>query len=181
MDTPASQPSPIFSVHRNDLKSYEDFKLLPSSIKRKFPSKTYQVTNDDQRSQFILKVIGPQQSTIREAAEAVGIRYSTAKTILKVYKTEGRVEKKKKRTKKGALILGSETPSPKISDNQNKMNEFSQCTLDPLVLLLTLKENQEFLMKNRVTLPAYFWAEKITQHLCEKDSGIAEFKKKCVI
>ncbi len=66
----------------------------------KHPSKSYQTTSDDQRFNFVQKILR-KELTIREAASAFGIRYSTAKTIMKVYKSEGRFEKKKKRLKKG--------------------------------------------------------------------------------
>lgn len=80
----------------------------PSSHKGKTQTnKHYSVTNDDVRLQFIHKWNNGAQ-TIKQvsyyfilisgqAAKECGINYSTAKSIVKLLKIEGRIEKKKKR------------------------------------------------------------------------------------
>ncbi len=82
------------------VKRFRPDELVPQSRSLKRPSKSYQTTSDEQRFSFIQKIVR-KELTIREAAAAFGIRYSTAKTIMKVYKSEGRFEKKKHRLKKG--------------------------------------------------------------------------------
>ena len=49
--------NPEFSIPKNSMNR---------SYKRKFPLKTYQVTNDEQRFRLISEVIGSQKLTIRE-------------------------------------------------------------------------------------------------------------------
>jgi transposase len=51
------------------------------------------------RMAFIKKVLS-KQSTIKEAAEEFGIKFSTSKAILQTFRREGRVGKKKFRQKK---------------------------------------------------------------------------------
>eukprot|EP00347_Sterkiella_histriomuscorum_P009998 403339075 len=61
--------------------------------------KHYSVTSDDSRKRFI-ELWNSGTITIKQAAQACGINYSTAKSIVKLSKIEGRVEKKKKRVSK---------------------------------------------------------------------------------
>ena len=113
----------------------------------------------------------------------MGIRYSTAKTILKVFKKTGRIEKKKKRTKKGPNMGDTESLSPHISEPKNVANQFSAFSLSPTSLFHAVQENQEFLLKNYglvVPLPADFWSSRITMHLLEKDAGLHESPQKLV-
>lgn len=61
--------------------------------------KQYSVTSDDSRKRFI-ELWNSGTITIKQAAQACGINYSTAKSIVKLSKNEGRIEKKKKRISK---------------------------------------------------------------------------------
>ena len=82
----------VFNVKRRNL---EEILNHSSQLVR-----SYQITNDDQRFNFVQKVL-THQASLSGAAKELGIKYSTAKTIMKVYNDEGRFEKKKHRRKKG--------------------------------------------------------------------------------
>ena len=116
----------------------------------------------------------------------MGIRYSTAKTILKVFKCEGRIEKKKKRTKKGSAKCDSEPrslPVPmELGMGQDQMSGFS---LSPVAGLLKrdLFGEKQFLLKNYgfgLPLPDNFWASKITAHLLREDVSVPLSPQKLV-
>ena len=90
----------------------------------------------------------------------MGIRYSTAKTILKVFKSEGRIEKKKKRIKKELGNDDSESlisPVGICSEIINKADRFEL-------------NNNEGGRSIGSSLPEGFWAARITEHFIETDS-----------
>ena len=116
----------------------------------------------------------------------MGIRYSTAKTILKVFKCEGRIEKKKKRTKKGSGRCDSEPrslPLPmELGMGQDVASAFA---LSPTTGLFKrdLFAEKEFLMKTYgfgLPLPDNFWASKITAHLLSEDNSVPMSPQKLV-
>ncbi len=160
MNTPTKQPEsvPIFSVQRTGAW----VRSRPSRRKRRTPCKSYQVTNDEQRACFIQRIVGSQltirevlfPSTHRQAAEASNIRYSTAKTILKVYKIEGRVMKKKKRTKR--FVCKTEMSARAEQESAAAAGHVGS----------TLKPG-----KLSSLLPANFWADHITAHLLRLDEA----------
>ncbi len=53
----------------------------------------YNIVDNSQRQELIHLVYGPDPITIREACSRLGIKLTTAKTILKIYRREGRVTK----------------------------------------------------------------------------------------
>lgn len=75
----------------SQLDDHEDIKQYPN--KRKYIPVDY-----DSRKK-LLKIIAEENLTIKAAAERVGINYSSAKNIFKVYKKEHRIEKLPKRPK----------------------------------------------------------------------------------
>ena len=62
--------------------------------------KKYSVIPVNERIEFIKNVLMNKQS-VKKAADSMNIKFSTAKTILKIFKNEGRVGKKKFRRKIG--------------------------------------------------------------------------------
>ena len=48
----------------------------------------------------IFKTVVEKKSTIKKAAKKFGIKFSTAKAILSIYRHEGRIGKKRRRMKK---------------------------------------------------------------------------------
>ena len=139
----------IFVVKRYSPEELLKPALVSCAKSLKRPSKSYQTTNDEQRFKFVQKIL-KKELTIREAATEFGIRYSTAKTIMKVYKSEGRFEKKKHRLKKGykrcepAVDSHSTIPSPIV-----KRYEV------PYLQAITYGSS----------LPEGFWANRIAAHL----------------
>eukprot|EP00357_Protocruzia_adherens_P014042 CAMPEP_0114997342 /NCGR_PEP_ID=MMETSP0216-20121206/14844_1 /TAXON_ID=223996 /ORGANISM="Protocruzia adherens, Strain Boccale" /LENGTH=231 /DNA_ID=CAMNT_0002361709 /DNA_START=327 /DNA_END=1022 /DNA_ORIENTATION=+ len=69
--------------------------------------KKYSVTDNKTREDLI-KMVETDNISIKRAAEKLGINYSTAKSILGMYKKEGRIQKKtiRKRTKDGSKTFG---------------------------------------------------------------------------
>ncbi|CAD8185690.1 unnamed protein product [Paramecium octaurelia] len=66
------------------------------------PHKKYSVITDDKRNLLIKQVLEDGVS-VKLAAQTNGIKLSTAKAILKTYKTQGRIGKKKERQKRPKL------------------------------------------------------------------------------
>eukprot|EP00826_Nyctotherus_ovalis_P046574 TRINITY_DN5278_c0_g1_i20.p2 TRINITY_DN5278_c0_g1~~TRINITY_DN5278_c0_g1_i20.p2 ORF type:complete len:139 (+),score=30.11 TRINITY_DN5278_c0_g1_i20:331-747(+) len=58
--------------------------------------RSYKITNDEQRYEFLRRVIH-KEMTVSEAAANFGMNYTTAKNVLNLYIREGRIEKKKRR------------------------------------------------------------------------------------
>ncbi|CAK63007.1 unnamed protein product (macronuclear) [Paramecium tetraurelia] len=77
-----------------------DVNTKKENIKQyKIPSKKYNVITDEQRNSLI-KMITEDGISIKNASEKCSIKLSTAKAILKVFKTSGRVGKKQCRQRK---------------------------------------------------------------------------------
>ena len=182
MESIIKETNPIFFVRKPESwSSPTSHKSI--SRRRRIPSRTYQVTNDEQRARFIQKVIG-SKLTIREvktssfnfqAAEASNIRYSTAKTILKVYKCEGRVEKKKKRTKKGCIKMEEEQKTPPVRVDRNCETEkvHSISAIQHLKFDSKLEKEGSILKGYTLStcLPSGFWAFHITAHLSPEETA----------
>ncbi|CAD8197330.1 unnamed protein product [Paramecium pentaurelia] len=66
------------------------------------PHKKYSVITDDKRNLLIKQVL-EEGVSVKLAAQASEIKLSTAKAILKTYKTQGRIGKKKERQKRPKL------------------------------------------------------------------------------
>ncbi|CAD8120074.1 unnamed protein product [Paramecium sonneborni] len=73
--------------------------------------KKYAVITPAIRMAFIKKVQS-KQSTIKKAAQELGIKFSTSKAILQTYRREGRVGKKKTRQRRSISKLESQPEKP---------------------------------------------------------------------
>ncbi|CAD8185664.1 unnamed protein product [Paramecium octaurelia] len=104
------------NTHKQNIKQY------------KIPSKKYNVITDEQRNSLI-KMITEDGISIKNASEKCSIKLSTAKAILKVFKTSGRVGKKQCRQRKAGtkrkigngrvdLMMEIRKRLPKIGFNQ---------------------------------------------------------------
>jgi transposase len=62
-------------------------------------SKKYAIITPTTRMAFIKRVLS-KQATIKEAAQEFGIKFSTSKAILQTFRREGRVGKKRFRSRK---------------------------------------------------------------------------------
>ncbi|CAK93652.1 unnamed protein product (macronuclear) [Paramecium tetraurelia] len=128
--------------------------------------KKYAVITPAVRMAFI-KRVQSRQSTIKQAAQEFGIKFSTSKAILQTYKREGRVGKKKTRSRRSIFKNESkqekqdEKQQPIDSKNEQKslqipqpMNQ-SQMSFQQLqaqqfqTLLLSLSMNPFLLLQNQ--------------------------------
>ncbi|CAD8189952.1 unnamed protein product [Paramecium octaurelia] len=82
--------------------------------------KKYSVITPAVRIAFIQRVQS-KQSTIKQAAQEFGIKFSTSKAILQTYKREGRVGKKKTRSRRSTFKVDSK-----------KEGKFQQRKSDPV-------------------------------------------------
>ena len=80
----------------NILKTFDKWKETT-------PVKSYNITSDGQRFELIRRVVA-KEITIKEAARIYGLKYTTAKTIWKIYKHEGRFDKLKQRAKQNGTF-----------------------------------------------------------------------------
>ena len=159
MSVAAKNTTQPFVIRRYSPEELQEI-LIPQKIGSiRVPARSYNITNDEQRFLLVQKVLSCELSLSEvsqflkyQAAEAFKISYSTAKAIVKIYKKEGRVEKKKKRLVKGyAKKLKSKLNlQPIPSAQSNEMNYESNCNV--------LQEG--------------FWANSITSHL--KNQGERE-------
>ncbi len=124
----------------------------------KRPAKSYQTTSDEQRFGFVQKIVRKELS-IREAADVFGIRYSTAKTIMKVYKSEGRYEKKKHRLKRA----GPKDPAPERGTSTAPVPAPAVPFVQP-----NLQEKSPPRCGAR-RLPDGFWALHLTAHMIREE------------
>jgi len=142
-------------LHPQEIVHSESF-VPEKAIKR--PSKSYQTTSDEQRFKFVQKIL-KKELTIREAATAFGIRYSTAKTIMKVYKSEGRFEKKKHRLKKGHNKL------EKVHEEEQPVVSQAFMTPPSANYLVSCEDKSMYNRGMEVGLPEGFWAFHIAAHM----------------
>mmetsp|Transcript_40396 Transcript_40396/g.46301 ORF Transcript_40396/g.46301 Transcript_40396/m.46301 type:complete len:363 (-) Transcript_40396:257-1345(-) len=91
---PSSSIDETSSGHGSDTESEDGTKdSRLASIKKAINKKKYALTSDEIRIN-LLDMVFNKKITIKKAAEKLGINYSTAKTILQIYKKEGRILKK---------------------------------------------------------------------------------------
>eukprot|EP01017_Pseudomicrothorax_dubius_P046238 TRINITY_DN8111_c0_g1_i8.p1 TRINITY_DN8111_c0_g1~~TRINITY_DN8111_c0_g1_i8.p1 ORF type:complete len:282 (-),score=26.99 TRINITY_DN8111_c0_g1_i8:200-1045(-) len=84
-------------------------------------TRKYSVISDDARRKFIDRVQKDNLS-IRKAAKEMGLKFSTAKAILKTFKSEGRIGKKKFRDRKNKAWLSLDQ-GQKMGKSHNKAQE----------------------------------------------------------
>ncbi len=143
---------PAFKIHR--LSPEEALDILEAHFKENKPTepKSYNITTDEQRFALIKRVTA-KELTIKQAARIYGLKYTTAKTVWKIYKREGRVEKKKQRSKKRSKateMARSFGSSPgRQTDSQSKAGSQKGA--------LGLEKQQD-------SLGQEFWAVKMAQH-----------------
>jgi hypothetical protein len=108
--------------------------------------------------------------TIREAAEDLGIKYSTAKTIVRIFKTKGRISKKKK----------NQESEPKCAEMVPATKRPLDFTVDDgearhmVDLMLSAAEGLKAPRFSGLNCPSHlpsgFWMEKLTEHLVIKNA-----------
>lgn len=108
---------------------------------KRVTQRSYNVTNDEQRYQFLCKVIH-KELTVSEAAQQFGMNYTTAKNILTLYLTEGRIEKRKRRKRDP---MKSEIQTPESLHNFNS--------------------EETSIKQKEIKLSPTFWKDKITKHM----------------
>lgn len=119
--------------------------------------------------------------TIREAARSEGIKFSTAKTILKVYRREGRLEKKSLRPRKATQMLsersipeeerraGIQTGLPgNVPTLRAKANFFCFTTRE--VVFSTVPAKREEDDGFSILLRPGFWATQLSKSCSEKSN-----------
>ncbi|MDR3547106.1 MAG: hypothetical protein P4M11_02310 [Candidatus Pacebacteria bacterium] len=79
-----------------------------SSVKRS--TRPYRKIEDERRLQ-LLQMLNDRVCNLRQASKALGINYSSAKTIMRTYKEKGRIHKKLTRDRKRRLSLKVPTQS----------------------------------------------------------------------
>ena len=136
-----------FSVKR--LSIHEAESLRSSWLKpQKTIQRSYKITNDEQRYQFLYKVINKEMS-VTEAASQYGMNYTTAKNVLNLYLAEGRISKKKFRTRGKMNNKITQSKESKTDSQQNLNSEEN-----------SLKNKNCYKDK----LINDFWAQHITNH-----------------
>ena len=65
----------------------------------------YRPVENERRHRLVQLVNGSPGMTIRMAAQHLGIKFTTAKSILKVWRRDGRIDKKAHRERKGRTPL----------------------------------------------------------------------------
>ncbi|CAD8187454.1 unnamed protein product [Paramecium octaurelia] len=88
--------------------------------------KKYAIITPAVRMAFI-KRVQSRQSTIKQAAQEFGIKFSTSKAILQTYKREGRVGKKKTRSRRS--IFKNESKQEKQDEKQQPIDSNDQKSL----------------------------------------------------
>lgn len=93
--------------------------LKPKASKPK-PKRRYNLINDEMRSRLISLIVDDKLNIVT-AAERAGINYENAKAIYRIYRTQGRQNKKKSylTQSKKLMMLHSQTledESPELND-----------------------------------------------------------------
>ncbi|CAD8115418.1 unnamed protein product [Paramecium sonneborni] len=111
--------------------------------------KKYAVITPAVRMAFIKKVQS-KQSTIKQAAQEFGIKFSTSKAILQTYRREGRVGKKKTRQRRSTSKLESQQEKPKeiikTKESLTPIQSVQTCSVDLQYQSLQLQLNQQLQM-----------------------------------
>lgn len=151
---------PTFLIKR--LIPTEAITLLRSWTKEKnpLPLKSYEITTDEQRFNLIRRVKA-RELTIKEAAKIYGLKYTTAKTVWKIYKHEGRFDKKKYRNKKfnknetKGSAESEKFPQTEISKDHATSPSVTPCCIDEKLMKRCQPDS---------TLESSFWASQIAKH-----------------
>ncbi|CAD8208481.1 unnamed protein product [Paramecium octaurelia] len=113
------------------------------------PKKKYDVITPSVRMAFI-KRVQSKQSTIKQAAQEFGIKFSTSKAILQTYRREGRVGKKKTRQRRSTCRLESQLEKPQeIKKTKESLAPVQSAQTSPVDLQsqsLQLQLNQQIQM-----------------------------------
>ena len=146
-------PEQPFNIKR--FSPMENLNVLKSIKKNKYepPSKQYQLTNDDQRYKVVYSILFENLS-IKQAAKIYGLKYSTAKVILSLYRKEGRFNKKKER---GKYYIENEDDKVKSSKVNSLIDHGSTGSA------VGKEEENEPLLRDS------FWSKKITEHYKRKE------------
>lgn len=136
-----SKQENAFTIHRMSLEEASALRVTWLRPKKSI-QRSYKITNDEQRYQFLCKVLH-KELTVSEAALKFGMNYTTAKNVLNLYLNEGRIEKKKQRVR-------NEKYSAKKSKPETQSNSNSEET--------SLKPKE-------IGLGAAFWMDRITEHM----------------
>ena len=97
------------------------------------------------------------------------MKYTTAKTIMKIYRREGRFGKKKQRMKKGYGKLGFAMDSGKETEEKLATPTNGSCDLpcsSGESILKELKGQTQDNNKSESALYRSFWGERMTAHCC---------------
>lgn len=73
----------------------EDIKSIISDKSDKHPKKQHYKRISDQTRQELIEMVYLKDYLLKDAAKSLGINYSTAKTIIRIFRIEKRLEKKK--------------------------------------------------------------------------------------
>lgn len=95
-----------------------------SILRKKRKKSSYTKINNETRLK-LLEMVYVQNQHLKEAARVLGVNYSTAKTILRVFRVEKRIEKKnaeEERNLKALLVKFNHSPS---KDNSTSHSELS--------------------------------------------------------
>ncbi|CAD8211146.1 unnamed protein product [Paramecium pentaurelia] len=111
--------------------------------------KKYAVITPTVRMAFI-KRVQSKQSTIKQAAQEFGIKFSTSKAILQTYRREGRIGKKKTRQRRSTFRLESQPQKPQEITKTKESLAPVQCVQNSPIDLqfqsLQLQLNQQIQM-----------------------------------
>lgn len=93
----------MFKVERHSLSEENETSSLPlnktKQIVKERPQ-SYKAVDDNARRR-LLELITVRKESIKTAASKLGINYSTAKSVLNTFRNQGRIDKKRFRSKRG--------------------------------------------------------------------------------
>ncbi|CDW83836.1 UNKNOWN [Stylonychia lemnae] len=164
-----SEPQSHSSYQWNQVQKFPDQSHLNFGNNTLEEKKKYSVTSDSQRLRF-MNILSQGDTTIKEAAKKCDINYSTAKSIVKLMKDQGRILKKKHR--KTSIC------STPLNNNKHKLRMTRyKSKKDIAAILLTLKF--KLYKNNRIrnlALQRSIDRDTIFSHLIEKvmaeDTGL---------
>ena len=90
----------------------------------------YNIVNNSQREELIKLVYGDDPITIREACVQLKIKLTTAKTILKIYRSEGRIHKSPFRAPRRPVSVNRKK-TPSIVEVQSCQEEVKEAKPEP--------------------------------------------------
>lgn len=99
----------VFKVEKHSLLEENELTYQSKAQKTKAISKerpqSYRAVDDKARRQ-LLELITIRKESIKTAAAKLGINYSTAKSVLNTFRNQGRIDKKRFRSKRGSKQNG---------------------------------------------------------------------------